>query len=161
HWSDRTTFLSIGSYSLPKANAEGEPKKSIDDPRGAVTLQIGYKIDNLATIMFLMVTFVATLIHIFSLGYMSDELQETVEDHHVHTADGGHLKRRGRFGRFFMYLSLFCFSMLNLILADNLFQIFISWELVGICSYLLIGFYYERQSASNAANKAFITNRIG
>src|ERR1700693_3980004 len=51
--------------------------------------------------------------------------------------------------------------MLNLILADNLFQVFISWELVGICSYLLIGFYYERRSASNAANKAFITNRVG
>src|SRR5439155_19669059 len=72
-----------------------------------------------------------------------------------------HYKRRGRFGRFFMYLSLFCFSMLNLLLADNLFQIFVSWELVGICSYLLVGFYYERTSASNAANKAFITNRIG
>src|SRR5207237_10444147 len=66
-----------------------------------------------------------------------------------------------RFSRFFMSMSLFCFSMLNLILADNLFQVFVSWELVGICSYLLIGFYYERQSASNAANKAFITNRIG
>src|SRR3954470_21751463 len=51
--------------------------------------------------------------------------------------------------------------MLNLILADNLFQVFVSWELVGICSYLLIGFYFERQSASNAANKAFITNRVG
>src|SRR5207247_6313547 len=61
----------------------------------------------------------------------------------------------------FLFLSLFCFSMLNLILADNLFQVFLSWELVGICSYLLIGFYYERRSASNAANKAFITNRIG
>src|SRR5205823_9618256 len=73
----------------------------------------------------------------------------------------GHLKRRGRYGRFFMYLSLFCFSMLNLILADNLFQVFISWELVGICSYLLIGFYYERRSAANAANKAFIVNRVG
>jgi NADH-quinone oxidoreductase subunit L len=60
-----------------------------------------------------------------------------------------------------MYLSLFCFSMLNLVLADNLFQVFLSWELVGICSYLLIGFYYERQSASNAATKAFVTNRIG
>ena len=60
-----------------------------------------------------------------------------------------------------MYLSLFCFSMLNLVLADNLFQVFVSWELVGICSYLLIGFYFERQSASNAANKAFITNRVG
>src|SRR5947209_14795632 len=60
-----------------------------------------------------------------------------------------------------MFLSLFCFSMLNLVLADNLFQVFVSWELVGICSFLLIGFYYERQSASNAANKAFIVNRVG
>jgi len=75
--------------------------------------------------------------------------------------NGGHLHRRGRFGTFFMYLSLFCSPMLNLILADNLFQIFVSWELVGICSYLLIGFYHERMSASNAANKAFITNRVG
>ena len=68
---------------------------------------------------------------------------------------------RTRFGQFFLFLSLFCFSMLNLVLADNLFQVFVSWELVGVCSYLLIGFYYERQSASNAANKAFITNRVG
>src|SRR5262249_9498545 len=98
--------------------------------------------------------------HLFSIGYMSDEKQKTVEDHQVHGEDG-HLRRRGRFGRFFLFLSLFCFSMLNLILADNLFQVFVSWELVGICSYLLIGFYCERQSASNAANKAFITNRIG
>src|SRR4029077_12177572 len=90
----------------------------------------------------------------------SEELQKTVEDHEVHTAHG-HDHRRGRFGRFFMYLSLFCFSMLNLLLADNLFQIFVSWELVGICSFLLIGFYFERTSASNAANKAFITNRVG
>src|SRR5205807_10553428 len=75
--------------------------------------------------------------------------------------EDGHLHRRGRFGRFFLFLSLFCFSMLNLVLADNLFQVFLSWELVGICSYLLIGFYYERRSASDAANKAFITNRVG
>jgi NADH-quinone oxidoreductase subunit L len=91
---------------------------------------------------------------------MDEELQPMVEDHHVHTAEG-HFRRRGRYGRFFLFLSLFCFSMLNLVLADNLFQVFVSWELVGICSYLLIGFYYERQSASNAANKAFITNRVG
>src|SRR5262249_8266746 len=103
---------------------------------------------------------IATLIHRFSMGYMSEELAPVVEDHQVHTAQG-HLHRRGRYGRFFMFLSLFCFSMLNLVLADNLFQVFLSWELVGICSYLLIGFYYERQSASNAANKAFITNRVG
>src|SRR5258705_6741780 len=92
---------------------------------------------------------------------MMEELpKEDVADHHVHT-DDGHLHRRGRYSRFFMYMSLFCFSMLNLILADNLFQVFVSWELVGVCSYLLIGFYFERQSASNAANKAFITNRVG
>lgn len=130
------------------------------EPRQGNVLTLGYKIDTLASIMFLMVTFIATLIHIFSIGYMSEELQPVVEDHHVHT-EAGHLHRRGRFGRFFMFLSLFCFSMLNLILADNLFQIFVSWELVGICSYLLIGFYLERTSAGNAANKAFITNRIG
>src|SRR5437773_1861436 len=116
------------------------------------------------------------LIHVFSAGYMAEELSVRVTDHQVHgefhhAVGAGHddpvhpqvehYQRRGRYSRFFMYLSLFCFSMLNLVLADNLFQIFISWELVGICSFLLIGFYYERQSASDAANKAFITNRIG
>jgi len=127
---------------------------------GGRVLQLGYHIDHLSVIMFLMVTLIATLIHIYSIGYMGDELQPMVEDHQVHTADG-HLRRRGRFGRFFLFLSLFCFSMLNLVLADNFFQVFISWELVGLCSYLLIGFYYERRSASTAANKAFITNRVG
>ncbi len=126
----------------------------------ASTLELGYRIDGLAAVMFLMVSFVATLIHLFSIGYMGEELQPLVTDHQVHT-EHGHLHRRGRFGRFFLFLSLFCFSMLNLVLADNLFQVFLSWELVGICSYLLIGFYHERSSASNAANKAFITNRIG
>src|SRR5262249_9325426 len=122
--------------------------------------QVGYRRAHLTAIMFLMVTFVATLIHLFWIGYMGEENQLVVADHEVHTPEG-HLHRRGRFGRFFLFLSLFCLSMLNLILADNLFQVFVSWELVGICSYLLIGFYYERNSASNAANKAFITNRVG
>jgi NADH-quinone oxidoreductase subunit L len=130
------------------------------DSGSGTALSVGFRIDNLNAVMFVMVTFVASLIHLFSIGYMSEELEPTVEDHHVHTEDG-HLHRRGRFGRFFLFLSLFCFSMLNLILADNLFQVFLSWELVGICSFLLIGFYFERQSASDAANKAFITNRVG
>ena len=130
-----------------------------DADRGTI-LTLGFRIDMLSAVMFMMVTFIATLIHLFSIGYMSDELKKEVEDHEVHTAHG-HFHRRGRFGRFFMYLSLFCFSMLNLLLADNLFQIFVSWELVGICSFLLIGFYFERTSASNASNKAFITNRVG
>jgi NADH-quinone oxidoreductase subunit L len=130
------------------------------DPGSGTALALGFRIDNLNAVMFLMVTFVASLIHLFSIGYMSEEQHPIVEDHQVHT-EGGHLHRRGRFGRFFLYLSLFCFSMLNLLLADNLFQVFVSWELVGICSYLLIGFYFERQTASDAANKAFITNRVG
>jgi NADH-quinone oxidoreductase subunit L len=146
-WKGQVTWLRLHPAGLP-------------DPESGTRLTLGFAIDHLSGLMFLMVTFVATLIHIFSIGYMSEELQPEVADHEVHTADG-HLHRRGRFGRFFMFLSLFCFSMLNLILADNLFQVFVSWELVGICSYLLIGFYYERTSASNAANKAFITNRIG
>jgi NADH-quinone oxidoreductase subunit L len=121
----------------------------------AVELRLGYHIDALGATMFLMVTFIATLIHIFATGYMSEELQDQVEDHQAH------ITRKGRFPRFFMWFALFSFSMLNLVLADNLFQIFISWELVGICSFGLIGFYYERHSASTAANKAFITNRVG
>jgi NADH-quinone oxidoreductase subunit L len=134
---------------------------SVADKAHGVELTVGYRIDSLAATMFVMVTFVSSLIFLFSIGYMKDELQQVVEDHEVHADDGGHYKRRGRFGRFFLFLSLFCFSMLNLLLADNLFQIFVSWELVGICSFLLIGFYFERQSASNAANKAFIANRVG
>ncbi len=144
----------------------GQLRWAVVNPAGTRTagpgtvLTLGYRIDHLSAVMFLMVTLIATLIHIFSIGYMADELAPVVEDHHVHV-NGGHLHRRGRFGRFFLFLSLFSFSMLNLILADNFFQIFVSWELVGVCSYLLIGFYYERQSASNAANKAFIVNRVG
>ncbi len=138
------------------AHIEG-PRKNVP----AATLDLGYYIDHFGAVMFAMVAFVATLIHIFALGYMSDETHETVEDHQVHAADGGHFRRRGRYSRFFMFFSLFCFSMLNLVIADNFFQVFISWELVGACSFWLIGFYYERHSASTAANKAFITNRVG
>src|ERR1019366_4399094 len=127
-------------------NVKAMTKKQVEKLRTdghATLLALGFRIDMLSVVMFVMVTFIATLIHLFSIGYMADELQPTVEDHEVHT-QFGHLHRRGRYGRFFMYLSLFCFSMLNLILTDNLFQIFVSWELVGICSYLLIGFYFER-----------------
>lgn len=105
---------------------------------GGVT--IGYRVDNITVLMFFMVTLVATCIHVYSMGYMSHE---------------------PRYHRFFTYLSLFCFSMLALVISDNFFQVFICWELVGVCSYFLIGFYYEKRSASDAANKAFITNRIG
>ena len=110
--------------------------------------------------MFAMVTLIASCIHVYAIGYMHDELHE-VTDHDVTLADGQHLHRPGRFHRFFQYLSLFCFSMLGIVVSGNLAMTFVFWELVGICSYFLIGFYFERKSASTAANKAFIVNRIG
>jgi NADH-quinone oxidoreductase subunit L len=103
-------------------------------------LQLGIYVDSLTIVMFSMITLVAALIHVFSLGYMGED---------------------PRFPRFFTYLSLFCFSMLGLVLGGTLLQVFVFWELVGFCSYLLIGFWYETKTASNAAIKAFITNRVG
>ncbi len=105
-----------------------------------LTIPLAVHIDNLAVIMFLMVTFIASLIHIYSMGYMHDD---------------------PRYPRFFTYLSLFCFSMLGLVASANVFMIFIFWELVGVCSYLLIGFWYEDKKNADAANKAFIVNRVG
>lgn len=127
---------------------------------GSLKLSIDYYIDSLTLTMFTMVTLIASLIHIFAIGYMGDELTENYEDHQVHTHHG-HLHRPGRFYRFFAFLSLFSFSMLGLVLAGNVFMVFVFWELVGVCSYFLIGFYIERKSASTAANKAFIMNRVG
>jgi NADH-quinone oxidoreductase subunit L len=103
-------------------------------------LDIGVYVDSLTIIMFGMVTLVATLVHVFSIGYMRED---------------------PRYPRFFTYLGLFCFSMLGLVIGGTLLQLFIFWELVGLCSYLLIGFWYEKKSASNAAIKAFVTNRVG
>ncbi len=127
---------------------------------GRLRLSIGWYIDALTVLMFVVVTFIATCIHVYASGYMHDELHD-VTDHEVHLAGGGHLHRPGRFPRFFQALSLFCFSMLGIVIAGNLAMVFIFWELVGICSWFLIGFYYERTSASTAANKAFIVNRVG
>ena len=127
---------------------------------GSLRLTIGYYIDALTLAMFCMVTLVASCIHVYSFGYMHGELSE-VFDVLAPLADGQPVRRRGRFRRFFQYLSLFCFSMLGLVIAGNVAMVFVFWELVGICSYLLIGFWYERTSACNAANKAFIVNRVG
>ncbi len=127
---------------------------------GPLRIGIGYYIDSLTLAMFCMVTFVSSCIHVYSIGYMHEELSEVV-DPLAPLANGQPLRRRGRFCRFFQYLSLFCFSMLGLVLAGNVAMVFVFWELVGICSYLLIGFYRERTSASNAGNKAFIVNRVG
>jgi NADH-quinone oxidoreductase subunit L len=100
----------------------------------------GFLLDPLSSIWLLFVTGVGMLIHIYSTGYMAHE---------------------GGYYRFFGYLNLFMFSMLTLILGNNYALMFVGWEGVGLCSYLLIGFYFQRQSASDAANKAFIVNRIG
>lgn len=140
-WGERVEWLSLGGWKA--------------DARPARSIEIGYRIDHLNAAMVTMVTVVGTLIFVFSLGYMKDEQNAEVDDHQAH------VHRRGRFGRFYLYLSLFAFSMLNILIADNLFQIFVGWELVGVSSFFLIGFYTERKSASNAANKAFIVNRVG
>ncbi len=107
---------------------------------GKLNLSVAVNLDSLTVIMFFMVTFVASWIHVFSLGYMAED---------------------PRFHRFFTYLSLFCFAMLGLLISNSLLFLFIFWELVGLCSYFLIGFWFEKKSASNAAIKAFITNRVG
>jgi NADH-quinone oxidoreductase subunit L len=127
---------------------------------GRLKMTISYYIDSLTLVMFCLVTLIASCIHFYALGYMHDELHE-ITDHEVTLENGSHLKRPGRFSQFFQYMSLFCFSMLGLVLAGNIAMVFVFWELVGICSYFLIGFYIERKSASNAANKAFIVNRVG
>ena len=103
-------------------------------------MDMGFYIDNMTAIMLLMVTCVATLIHIFSHYYMYDD---------------------ARYGRFFTYMSLFTSAMLGLVLSDNLISVFIFWELMGFCSYSLIGFYYEKEGAGNASLKAFMTTRVG
>jgi NADH-quinone oxidoreductase subunit L len=127
---------------------------------GQLRITIGYYIDTLTVVMFAMVTFIASCIHFYAQGYMHDELHD-ITDHEVTLSNGEHLHRPGRYHRFFQYLSLFCFSMLGIVISGNIAMVFVFWELVGICSYFLIGFYIERKSASNAANKAFIVNRVG
>ena len=102
--------------------------------------EAGFMLDPLACVMVLVVTGVGSLIHLYSLGYMSH--------------DPG-------YPRFFTYLNLFTFSMLTLVLANNFLLMFVGWELVGLCSYLLIGFWYTRPSAASAGQKAFIVNRVG
>ena len=154
----------LAVHPLAASHAEPPPPISGDwytlGHFGSLSLTVGYYIDSLTLAMFCMVTLIASCIHIYSLGYMHDELHQ-VTDPLAILANGMPLVRRGRFHRFFQYLSLFCFSMLGLVIAGNLAMVFAFWELVGICSYLLIGFYIERKSASNAANKAFIVNRVG
>ena len=107
---------------------------------GNLNVNWSIKIDPLSSVMIMVVTSVSALVHIYSIGYMS---------HDPHKP------------RFMSYLSLFTFSMLCLVVSDNFLQLFFGWEAVGLCSYLLIGFWFKRETANNAAIKAFIVNRVG
>ena len=127
---------------------------------GKLKLAISFYFDALTICMFCMVSLIASCVHFYALGYMHDELHDFT-DPEVTLSNGENLKRPGRYYRFFQYLSLFCFSMFGIVIAGNIAMVFVFWELVGICSYFLIGFYIERHSASTAANKAFIVNRVG
>jgi NADH-quinone oxidoreductase subunit L len=107
---------------------------------GSFSVDVAFRADPLSMTMTLVVTGVGTLIHVYAIGYMEHDR---------------------RFGTFFAYMNLFVFFMLMLVLADNYLLLYLGWEGVGLCSYLLIGFWFERPSASSAAKKAFVTTRIG
>ncbi len=109
---------------------------------GAFQVPWGFRLDPLSGMMILIVTGIGTMIHVYSTAYMAEEPRAGV-------------------ARFFCYLNLFCFFMLMLVLGSSFPVMFVGWEGVGLCSYLLIGYWYEKKSASDAGKKAFITNRVG
>ncbi|HEV2177246.1 MAG TPA: NADH-quinone oxidoreductase subunit L, partial [Terriglobia bacterium] len=125
------TWLPAGAYHLSSSSGGSLAQ---------LTVNAGFQLDPLSAVMLMVVTGVGFLIHFYSIGYMAHE---------------------GGYYRFFGYMNLFLFSMLILILADNYLMMFVGWEGVGLCSYLLIGFYFQRKSAADAGKKAFIVNRIG
>ncbi len=144
--------LAIGSMALAFCLSCAAFAQTLRDPAarlthnfdwfvlGETTLRLGWMLDPLTASMLVMITFVGTLIFVFSLGYMAHD---------------------ENFTRFFCFLSLFAAAMLGLVIANNLLLLFMCWELVGLASYLLIGFWYQKPSAAAAAKKAFITTRIG
>jgi NADH-quinone oxidoreductase subunit L len=107
---------------------------------GSFTIDIGFVLDPLTVVMLLVVTGVSFLVHVYSIGYMAHDES---------------------FARFFTWLPLFVFAMIMLVLSNNFLSLYVFWELVGVCSYLLIGFWHQRKSATDAAVKAFLVNRIG
>ena len=126
-------------------------------PTGATELVIGYAVDPANALMLFMVPFLVLMIFIYSSGYMSFP-------HHLQAAQYPTAYAQGkdpRYSRFMAYICLFATGMLGLVVANNLLQFFVFWEVMGLCSYLLIGFWYEKASARAAAVKAFITTRIG
>ncbi len=107
---------------------------------GGLKMEVGFLVDGLSAMMMCVVTFVSLMVHIYTIGYMEDE-------------EG--------YNRFFGYISLFTFAMLMLVMSNNMLQLFFGWEAVGLVSYLLIGFYYNKPSATHANMKAFLVNRVG
>ncbi len=152
HWlKDRAHLIAVpavlGSFLLSvKAFMEVATGDPISAPlytwltSGDLSIHLGLSIDRLTAVMLILVTVVSSLVHIYTIGYMHGE--------------------KG-YARFFAYIALFTFSMLMLVMADNLLQLFVFWEAVGLCSYLLIGHWYERPTACAAATKAFLVNRVG
>ena len=125
---------------LPQITSHPEPISITWIEIDQIKLSMGFYFDSVTAMMLLVVTIVSSLVHIFSIGYMHGD---------------------PRYPRFFAFLSLFSFSMLFLVVSDNLLGIYIGWELVGLCSYLLIGFWFEKDSAADACKKAFLTTRVG
>jgi NADH-quinone oxidoreductase subunit L len=109
---------------------------------GDFSIDLALRLDSLSAVMILVITGIGSLIHLYSTSYMHEETDP-------------------EYARYFSYLNLFCFFMLMLVLGSNALVMFVGWEGVGLCSYLLIGYYYEKQSASDAAKKAFVVNRVG
>ena len=143
NWAAANDHQALREDSLHLARHRHRPLEltsNHDGTQAPFQADAGFLLDPLSSIWLLFVTGVGMLIHIYSTGYMAHE---------------------GGYYRFFGYLNLFMFSMLTLILANNYVLMFVGWEGVGLCSYLLIGFYFHRKSASDAGNKAFIVNRIG
>jgi NADH-quinone oxidoreductase subunit L len=135
-------IVSFGSLSGIAPFHEGGVSVHLFDwiPAGNFNVEAAFFVDNLTAALLIVVTTIGMLVHVYSIGYMGH--------------DPG-------YWRFFAYLNLFMFSMLLLVLADSWLLVFVAWELVGLCSYLLIGFWYTRRSAALAAKKAFIVNRVG
>src|SRR4051812_41737178 len=151
-WAHIVATLAIGASfltaadafvtALPEAREAGGLHETVWTwiTSGDLKVDLAFRMDALSGVMCLIITFIGTLIHIYSIGYMSHEKD---------------------YGRFFSYLNLFCGAMLVLVLGDSLPVMFVGWEGVGLCSYLLIGFWYLETPNANAGKKAFITNRIG
>ncbi|MGE0488405.1 MAG: NADH-quinone oxidoreductase subunit L [Vulcanimicrobiota bacterium] len=143
----------LGVFSQRLAHLEAPPMEasypwvSVLEGRLGI-IEMGLLVDNLSATMLAMVCFIALLIQIYSFSYIDTEI------HHFPTQDESSMSR------FYVYLSLFAFSMLGLVLSNNLLQIYIFWELVGVCSYFLIGFWYFKKSAADACKKAFIVTKF-